>query len=151
MAETERDTVLRVVATQAPDYLIHPDAAAFQAEGLDPDTVRGILDALVKDGHVREDEVVLQTYKTEPVMLEQVDANGNVVTVQMQDDQGRPVARKVLDASGEPILTDALDANGNPVVLDVGWCVTSAGLKRHVANLKKAKAPARRERKSGGG
>lgn len=52
-----RLAVLKVLAGQSPDYFIYPNAAAFTAEGLDPDDVAEVLDELHRD-HVVTRELI---------------------------------------------------------------------------------------------
>jgi hypothetical protein len=148
-------TVLRVIAGQSPDYLIHPDSVAFQVEGLSPDQVSGSLSRLETLGYVRIDEVVGMVYDTEPVMTHEVDDSGAVVLVDDPDgatvpfDNGDGTTKHVpkqvpipvqakspggehlfapkLDATGAPVLIEAKDAAGDPVVLSDGWAVTDTG------------------------
>lgn len=140
LTDTEIDQlVLQVLAGQNPDYLIHADASAFVAVGLDAPTVVASLARLEQAGQAREDEIAAMTYATDPVMLDvaELDANGDAVL----DDNGEPVMTQVaasgrdgqpqtvlrLDGNGDPVLVPLLDDAGNEVTVAAGWCITDTG------------------------
>jgi hypothetical protein len=54
-ADELRDTVLRVLTGQSPDYFIFPNASAFVAEGLDAVDVADELDELHRAGTVERE------------------------------------------------------------------------------------------------
>lgn len=104
MTKSEIDAVvLRVLAGQSPDYLIHPDASAFLVEGLDAETVAASLERLAAAGHAVEEESVVMRYAT--------------------DEDGRPV----FGEDGQQVVEPVLDEQGREVVVAAGWRITEAG------------------------
>lgn len=103
MHEQTKQTVLDVLRGQSPDYLIAPFAAAFAAEGLQPDDVQAALDELADEGLARIDQVVATGYITTP--------------------EGEPL----LDADGNPVIGPLKDVDGNDVIVSEGWTITDEG------------------------
>jgi hypothetical protein len=115
MAETIKQTVMRVLAGQSEGYLIDPGATAFRVEGLSEEDVAKTLAELGHSGHAREDEVVGQNYT--PAL----DDDGEEIPGQIATDP----------TTGEPILVDAVDEDGKTILIDSGWTITDKGLAAH--------------------
>lgn len=138
MASKTKDQVLEVLAGQSPDYLIQPDASAFQARGLAPTEVAEALAELTTEGHALLNEVVAMERVPKMVPLTRIvfdpDAKREV-EVPVEDGKGRPALVVVpnefeTNADGDLILVEAPDKNGNPYLLDKGWQITDSGRQR---------------------
>lgn len=67
--DTLQQHVLHVMSGQTPDYLIHPDASAFYAAGInDPEEVEQALNALLETKHV--EFVTIETDYERPINIE---------------------------------------------------------------------------------
>lgn len=53
------ETVRRILAEQSPGYFIYPNAAAFAAEGLDPQGVAYVLKKLHESGEIEREQIVV--------------------------------------------------------------------------------------------
>lgn len=90
--------VLVVLAGQASDYLIHPDATAFAVEALDEKTVSASLARLAAAGLAAESEVVQMTYADDGELVELKDDKGNAV--QLAEGWAiTPAGAKLIDAA----------------------------------------------------
>lgn len=98
--------VLRVLATQSPDYLIHPDATAFMLEGLAPEEVEASLRRHFDHDHVGHFEDFEVEWK--------------------QD----------LEEDEEPVIVPKLDEDGKEITIDSGWQITHKGHATHAKHSK---------------
>ncbi len=66
-----------------------------------------------------EVEQVVVDENGNPVLVEAVDENGEIIMVPVTDETGEPVLVEALDENGEPIMTPVTDENGEPVMVQV--------------------------------
>lgn len=66
-----------------------------------------------------EVEQVVVDENGNPVLVEAIDENGDIIMVPVTDESGDPVLVEALDENGEPITVPVTDENGEPVMVQV--------------------------------